>query len=473
MCTSSTRLDEEGGTNLSTVGRLPISEIGFDKLGHPINCLPNHCESKLLFLRQLSVHFKYVAQVVRHIYNLVVLDRTVYEIDKALFECDVEYLENLPTKMQEEKQLNGEEEAIANGTVDRPEEHLVELPYYKKLLEDFKKFRSFPCASCRRLFFERQTHRITIQNRRRTAPTRDLRPRREPNPFILIGLTRQRGPEWNDAWSELLTFLRETYPNEDETERTFLLCDKCYTSIRTGGIRPPESIFNNLAVDAVPRQISVLNEYERLCVQLAKCFQAVYRLGAVGTKLPHSDRIRVVRGQALYYPLPLSETIKQLEEAAANAPSMHILVNSVATKNPIIWQAVVNLTKVREALFWLKNNNEIYKNIKLDEWVDNIKNFIADRNLEEESSESLTQEELEKARDELKTRGLFDNNEQAPMLKQIDETEQATILDSYTIHPLDQQKPQYTDLQVYQMQHIRGEKVDARHALLDLGMKIN
>lgn len=45
---------------------------------------------------------------------------------------------------------------------------------------------------------------------------------------------------------------------------------------------------------------------------------------------------------------------------------MNIIVDSLPTKINIIWRSLVNISKVLEALEWLKVNNKHYKNIKIN-----------------------------------------------------------------------------------------------------------
>jgi len=51
---------------------------------------------------------------------------------------------------------------------------------------------------------------------------------------------------------------------------------------------------------------------------------------------------------------------------------LYILVRGIPTKSKIIWEEIVNVKKVFEALIWLKHNNPLYSNILLPETHDGL-----------------------------------------------------------------------------------------------------
>ena len=65
--------------------------------------------------------------------------------------------------------------------------------------------------------------------------------------------------------------------------------------------------------DPVPPEISCLNEYEKMLVQRAKCFQKITSTKTVMNKnLPFKGQMKKVAGTSYHLPLPLEETIKKL-----------------------------------------------------------------------------------------------------------------------------------------------------------------
>jgi len=51
---------------------------------------------------------------------------------------------------------------------------------------------------------------------------------------------------------------------------------------------------------------------------------------------------------------------------------LYILVRNIPTKSKIIWEEIVNIKKVFDALIWLKHNNPLYNNIMLPETHDGL-----------------------------------------------------------------------------------------------------
>lgn len=56
----------------------------------------------------------------------------------------------------------------------------------------------------------------------------------------------------------------------------------CYTSICKNEV-PKFSTLNNMKMDQVPNEISCLNSYELLLIQLAKCFHTIFRLNQISS----------------------------------------------------------------------------------------------------------------------------------------------------------------------------------------------
>ena len=65
-------------------------------------------------------------------------------------------------------------------------------------------------------------------------------------------------------------------------------------------------------------------------------------------------------------PLPLEQTIKQLDEdiGFSDLPSNYIMTHQIKG-DELLLRNLVDINKVYRALVWLKNNNEFYKDIDL------------------------------------------------------------------------------------------------------------
>lgn len=72
----------------------------------------------------------------------------------------------------------------------------------------------------------------------------------------------------------------------------------CLTSIKNNEI-PKFSILNNMYLNDIPDQISCLNNYELLLIQLAKCFHTIYRLNSV-TSFKNKEKVFGFKGNKFF-----------------------------------------------------------------------------------------------------------------------------------------------------------------------------
>ena len=103
-------------------------------------------------------------------------------------------------------------------------------------------------------------------------------------------------PSWNELWQELYDYRKE---NKDKANE-FFLCFGCRDSLREGKQHNKRSVFNDLDLDEIPKELFELNDMETALIQRAKCFQTIVRLGTVGSNMPASDRLQVIKGQVLH-----------------------------------------------------------------------------------------------------------------------------------------------------------------------------
>ena len=115
-----------------------------------------------------------------------------------------------------------------------------------------------------------------------------------------------------------------------------------------------------------PMEIAVLTPIELMFISLVKNFQTVVKIGPVGKHVPQNSRLSALKGNAIHLPLPLEETIKQLEEETdfAKIPAKYIITHHIKN-NELLLRNIVNLDNVHAALIWLKANNQFYKDIKI------------------------------------------------------------------------------------------------------------
>lgn len=100
--------------------------------------------------------------------------------------------------------------------------------------------------------------------------------------------------------------------------------------------------------------MSSLNNYERILIQRAKAFQIVQKMGTVAYKnRPHREMVQKVKGRTFHLPLPMEETLKKIwpsMEPINLDHELYILVRGISTKSKLVWEQLVDINKVWDAL---------------------------------------------------------------------------------------------------------------------------
>ena len=84
--------------------------------------------------------------------------------------------------------------------------------------------------------------------------------------------------------------------------------------------------------------------------------------------IPHQRMIQKVKGRTFYLPLPIEETLKKIckpTDPININQEFYILVRSLSTKPKTVWEHLVNIKNVYNALVRLKRINRLYENIIL------------------------------------------------------------------------------------------------------------
>jgi len=153
------------------------------------------------------------------------------------------------------------------------------------------------------------------------------------------------------------------------------ICHYCEGKFRNG-FMPAYCILNNLFVNDVPEVISSLNTFEKMLIQRAKAFQTIVKMGTVSNKkIPERSKIQKVKGRTFHLPLPLQQTLNKIcsdiDPININY-ELYFIIRNIPTKSKIIWEDLVDIKKVFEALIWLKNNNFLYSHIILPNTHDKL-----------------------------------------------------------------------------------------------------
>ena len=132
------------------------------------------------------------------------------------------------------------------------------------------------------------------------------------------------------------------------------------------------TVLNGLYTEPLPEELSNLNTLESQFIQRAKCFQTIVRLGTYTGKVPVYNSMKAIKGNIFFLPLPLQNTLDQLDEVGFGSdrlheittilpdPELYNIVDSHPTKDKIVWQALVNIDRVKGAVNKLRDINWLY-----------------------------------------------------------------------------------------------------------------
>lgn len=322
-----------------------------NKTGHSVTCIENpDCPSSLRCLRELSPHYSSLRYLVQDVYRVKKYSDAVDCLDLVLSTGDVSDIENtvnlikrkVQSKNQEESDIQEEQQSELHHPILN-EEKLVDE--YKRGIGqctiDINKFHDKPCRCCERLCLASDVKCLAV--------------------------VIDQPKSFTDAWLQLQAYWIIKYDvfdsNHDFYDLSYI-CNYCKNSLDSGKI-PIRCVLNGLEVDPLPHVMKSMNVFESILIQKAKCFQTVVRLGSVRHRLPPSAMLKGVKGRVVYLPLPLQPNSDMIPTGLAPNHELHVLVNGVPTKSNIIWQSVVDVTKLKSVLQTLKEINPLYQDLAM------------------------------------------------------------------------------------------------------------
>ena len=197
------------------------------------------------------------------------------------------------------------------------------------------------------------------------------------------------------------------------------------------------------------------NDYEKLLIQCAKAFQVVLRMNPVGgKKLPPSHLINKVHGLTFHLPLPLQETLmKRLPsptQPILDHGELFVLLRNIPTTKKVVWQNIVDITKVYGALKKLKDINPIYSEINLPALPSNLEigSKISEHVVESDPNEDKNTDDE-----------IGDGN---AMVRKVAKDEEAELYKNYTIQTLHPPRVNEKATDLYQLLKIIEPPLDAR-----------
>ena len=301
-----------------------------EKRNHPIICYEGGCQSSSVLLRKLSIHYKNCRKLSEFLITLNTAHQIIHDIDVATVLGDIEYLIKLVA-------LPANKSPSVLSPDDFP---ITEKKSYADHIGTFyKRCEDLPeiiCQSC----------------------------------DMLVLKTEISHPK--DNWKSVMDKENTVYDNFKEMlgiqsfkKEKIPLCNYCKINYNKNLI-PPRSKLNNMDPGDVPNEIAVLTPLELMFISTVKVFQTVVKLGAVGKHVPHNTRLSALKGNAIHIPLPLEQTIKQLEEETdfTKIPANYIITHHIKN-DELLLRSLINLENVHKALLWLKENNNFYKDINI------------------------------------------------------------------------------------------------------------
>lgn len=248
---------------------------------------------------------------------------------------------------------------------------LIPMAVKEKIIKDFRMATSsialsnFTCACCAR--------NLPIEERIRKAGAD-------------INLSLLDGPEtnWNDS-----TFLPPPTPFtsgplkdklidahgvilSDDGSITLELCNTCSRGLHKGKL-PKHALANKMYVGPVPQELSDLTMIEESMIARARAKSWIVKLQEQDSVSSSPTAQRGLKGHTIIYPQQPDELASILPRPVTETLTFICVIfvgSSTPTKEWLREKAkplVVRREKVRHALEWLKENNPLYKDVKVDE----------------------------------------------------------------------------------------------------------
>ena len=302
-----------------------------EKRNHPLKCYEGCCQSYFVLVRKLAIHYKNCHIFMKCLVNLNTAHQFIHDIDVATVLGDIDYLIKL-VAFQTDKSPTVFSPSDFPSTENRNYDDHIST-FYKRC-EDLP---DIECQSCIRLVLKSE---IVYPKER----------------WVNVKSTNKNG-----AWNQFKDLLGIKIFENNNVK----ICKGCQINYNDNKI-PPRSRLNNMDRGEVPKEIAVLTPIELMFISRVKVFQSVVKLGAVGKHAPHNSRLSALKGNAIHLPLPLEQTIKQLEEETdfTKIPDNYIITHQIKN-DELLLRNLVSLDNVHAALCWLKENNPFYKDINI------------------------------------------------------------------------------------------------------------
>ena len=162
---------------------------------------------------------------------------------------------------------------------------------------------------------------------------------------------------------EMLYRTKTQHEDLDEFLESMLICRYCLDKLRKD-TEVARSTINYLAVDKTPDCIQQLNIFERSLIKFCVTSITVVRLGQVtNTRRPRNELNAALKGRIAYLPVDVTSNASFLPDKLLSVDNLVLLVGGQPTSKKTVWTSAVDLRKIHKALAWLRENNNLYRDV--------------------------------------------------------------------------------------------------------------
>ena len=411
-------------------GHYTCKATGVDLAGHPLMCTIAGCESKLRTLRAAAPHYPVLRMLLAGLYESIRYHKFIAGIDSALRTGKFASLALLCRFRDYRKLFSSDltgEASVARPSVDIQKPNMPDIESelcikHANMIAELKKKLAddpeFACCSCERLLQRKNVTAFDFSESKKFT---------------------------SSMWEVLRAYMYMSDP--EAPNKTHYVCQYCRPILNRDQL-PSRCVLNGLEVEPVPKELESLDPLSKQLIQKAKAFQAVYRLGTYTGKVPSHNSLKACKGTMFFLPLPLEKTVKTLEEVSQNAdgaavtrlpnPELFIIVNSKSKTNKVVWQSLIDICALRDALRKLKDINWVYADI------------------DEASLDDAARRIIECVSDTSST-----------MLHKVSDDDVSSY-QSYTIRRLDQKEPNIPDTDQYKLSNVKEDALSNKLKHLDV-----
>ena len=384
------------------------NESRTDKLGHSLHCSSHtHCTSLFHPARTLSCHFPYLRSIIRHACDARRLSKCINIVQQAMSDGTYQELQEAIKLLHDNTNaVCGSNDAASNTD---EEQQTSTMPVTEEsVLEQFGK-------SLRQVADQRDSY---------TTDCCDVCEQLRSDLRTIQSYDYTKGFD-SDKMQETIELLYQNKTQHEDIEK-FLentkICKYCVDKLKNNK-EVARSVFNDLTVIPTPPCIADLNLFEKALIKFCMNCITIIRLGQITNKArPKSELTSALKGRIVYLPVDVSANAKFVPNKILNIDSLVVLVGGQPTHTGKIWTSLVDLSKVHTALNWLREHNQLYKDVP-SYTIQELKDMLHDKlNTSQTESNDPTS-----------------NNENATdtgLLNQLDDAAKSFLYENFTIQPL-------------------------------------